>query len=120
MARPRAFIGSAKEHIALARAVQENLDDDFETTVWDQGVFGLSRYTLDALQEELDRSDLGIFVLAPLDLSLLRGRARTVPRDNVIFELGFFAGRLGYHRTFFITPMLVCIRVALAHGVHES
>jgi hypothetical protein len=105
--RPRAFIGSSKEHIDLARAVQENLDVDVETRVWDQDVFRLSEYPLEALRAQLEQSDFGIFILSPADFSTIRGKQYMVPRDNVIFELGLFTGHLGYQCTFIIVPRSV-------------
>jgi hypothetical protein len=88
----------------LARAVQQVLDRDFETRVWDQEVFRFSEYPLESLAAELDRADFGIFVLAPADVSEVRGERYDVPRDNVVFELGLFIGRLGRHRSFIIIP----------------
>jgi predicted nucleotide-binding protein len=99
------FIASSRKHIALARAIQSNLDDDqLHTTIWDQDVFKPSQYPLDALAAALDESDFGIFVLAPDDLARVGDKETMVPRDNVVFELGFFAGRLGYNRTFAVAP----------------
>jgi len=101
----RVFIASSGKHVLLARAIQTNLDDDqLHTTVWDQDVFKPSQYPLDALAVALDESDYGVFVLAPDDLARVAGAETMVPRDNVVFELGFFAGRLGYRRTFAVAP----------------
>lgn len=102
--RPQAFIGSSKEHLELARAVQEILDSDVETRVWDQDVFRLSEYPLEALRAQLEQSDFGVFILSPADFSSIRGKQLMVPRDNLVFELGLFAGHLGYQRTFIIVP----------------
>ncbi len=103
-ARPRAFIGSSKEHLEVARVVQVNLEPDIETRVWDQDVFHLSRYPLDELRTQLDESDFGVFVLAPDDVVRIRGSQLKAPRDNVVFELGLFAGSLGHERTFIVAP----------------
>lgn len=102
--KPRVFIGSSKEHLDLARAVQENLDPDLETKVWDQDVFRLSEYPLEALAAQLQQSDFGVFVMAPADWAVIRGTKHPVPRDNVVFELGLFAGHLGRNRTFVVIP----------------
>ncbi|KQN27235.1 hypothetical protein ASF00_12885 [Sphingomonas sp. Leaf34] len=102
--KPRVFIGSSTEHVDLAYAVQEGLDYDVEATVWTQGVFQPSRGTMAALIDQLDINDFAIFVMAPDDLTAMRKEIVSTVRDNVIFELGLFAGRLGQERCFIITP----------------
>lgn len=102
--RPRIFIGSSREAIDVCRAVQLELADDFDVTVWNQDVFRLSYGVLDSLLDTLDSSDAGIFVLRPDDLTTSRGKLDPTVRDNVLFELGMFIGRLGRDRTFMLTP----------------
>lgn len=46
----------------------------------------------------------GFLYLRRDDLIRIRGRAVETTRDNVIFELGLFVGRLGRERTFIIMP----------------
>jgi O-acetyl-ADP-ribose deacetylase (regulator of RNase III) len=102
--RLRVFVGSSREAIAVCRAVQAELEDDLDVTVWDQDVFRLNYAALDSLLEALDSSDAGVFVLRPDDLTTSRGESSQSVRDNVIFELGMFIGRLGRDRTFMLTP----------------
>ena len=102
--RPRIFVGSSREAIGISRAVQAELDEDFDVTVWDQDVFRLSYGSLDSLLNALDSSDAGVFVLRPDDLTERRGESAPAVRDNVIFELGMFIGRLGRDRTFMLAP----------------
>ena len=102
--RPRVFIGSSAEQLDTAYAVQQNLEYDCEPTVWTQGVFRLSSNTLDDLLRTLEKTDFGIFVFAPDDIAIIRGQQHEATRDNIIFELGLFIGRLGKRRTFFILP----------------
>lgn len=72
--------------------------------MWDQEVFKASHYPLEALMQELKNSDFGAFVLAPEDLITMRGKRWSVPRDNVLFELGMFIARLGRESTFLVVP----------------
>ena len=56
--------------------------------------------TLEALVRMLDRFDFAVLVITPDDVVSIRGDIRQAPRDNVMFELGLFMGRLGPARTF--------------------
>jgi predicted nucleotide-binding protein len=80
------------------------LHDEFDIKVWNQSDFKLSYGALDSLLDELDSSDAGIFVLAPDDVTVLRGAEKPTVRDNVLLELGMFIGRLGRERSYMITP----------------
>jgi predicted nucleotide-binding protein len=50
-----------------------------------------------------DQSDFAVVVLTPDDVTTKRGQTYDVPRDNVLFELGFFMGRLGVERTYMVS-----------------
>lgn len=102
--KSRIFIGSSVEGLGIAYAIQQNLLHDAETTVWDQGVFELSGTTIESLTKTLSGSDFGIFVFSPDDTLKIRGSDFPSVRDNVLFEMGLFIGRLGRDRVFFILP----------------
>ncbi|MFO1428546.1 MAG: nucleotide-binding protein [Candidatus Competibacteraceae bacterium] len=104
MAKPRIFVGSSAESVSIAHAIQDNLEHDAEVVVWDQSIFGLSSYNLEALSVELQRSDFGVFVFTPEDDAKIRGEEHRTVRDNVLFELGLFMGHLGKDRSFIVQP----------------
>lgn len=102
-ARPRVFIASSVEGLSVAEALEVDLQYFADVTIWEQGVFHPSQGSLSALDEVAGQSDFAIAVLTPDDMTTKRGRTYAVPRDNVIFELGFFMGRLGIDRTFMVS-----------------
>lgn len=104
MNKARLFVGSSSESLDFANAVQEILHHYYYVTVWSQGVFKPSRSSLESLIDTLDNSDFGIFIFAPDDILKIREKEKDSVRDNVIFELGLFIGRLGRDHSFIITP----------------
>lgn len=102
--KPRLFIGSSRESLSLAYAVHENLKRDAECTPWSEGVFEPNKYTLESILQSLEKSDFGLFVFADDDIIRMRSVDYVAVRDNVLFELGLFVGRLGRERTFFLLP----------------
>lgn len=101
---PKTFIASSAEGKRIADALQEHLDEVAFVKVWDQGVVGPSSYVLEDLIGLLDDFDFGIFVFTPDDLVQMRGATQAAVRDNVLFEMGLFIGRIGRDRTFMLMP----------------
>ena len=101
----RVFIISSAEALEIARTIQNAFDHDpFNVAVWTDGVFRASHYSIESLERALDQSDVAIAVAQPDDITESRGQRLATPRDNVIFELGFFMGRLGRHRALLVEP----------------
>ncbi|CAK8710797.1 hypothetical protein GKODMF_02015 [Candidatus Electrothrix gigas] len=100
--KPRMFIGSSVEGKDIAEYIQLGLEYDVETTIWHQGIFGLSDGSLDSLVRAAKDFDFAALVLTPDDLVMKRGTEKGCPRDNVVFELGLFMGALGRERTFIV------------------
>lgn len=101
---PTVFIGSSSEQLAIARNVKELLRPEFDATVWDEGVFGFGNAFLEDLLKAMDAYDFAVFVFAPDDMTTVRARRVASVRDNVVFELGLFMGRLGRRRTVWLVP----------------
>ncbi len=98
------FVASASEGLQVAHALGKVLEDHegFRPCVWDEGTFKPSLTFIEALEVQLDQSDFAILTLTPDDRVVSRGKSRRAPRDNVLFELGLFMGRLGRERTYFM------------------
>lgn len=102
--KPQIFIASSVEGLDVAYAAQELLEYNAECTVWDQGVFDPSSYTIPDLIERLKITDYGIFVFSIDDTAKIRGKEEEIVRDNVILELGLFMGAIGQKNCFIIIP----------------
>src|SRR6202140_2529819 len=105
--KPALFIGSSTQSLPVARVLQSQLKADATVNVWDQGIFGISDYTLDRLLGAIREFDFGVFVFSADDTLEIQGQRYLVARDNVVFELGVFAGGLGRERTFMVVQELL-------------
>jgi hypothetical protein len=97
----KVWIGSSVPGLPLAEAVLYHLRkcDDLRCRMWDEGTFVFGAATLESLEEAANDVDVAILCLTPDDELVVSGEQRTLtPRDNVIFELGFFMGALGRDR----------------------
>jgi len=104
MAKPALFIGSSSEGLDFARAVRSLLAQDAEVTLWSEGFFLVGNTFIESLVNGLSRFDFAAVVLTPDDLLTSRDVTIFSPRDNALFELGLFMGRLGRERTFVVRP----------------
>jgi predicted nucleotide-binding protein with TIR-like domain len=104
MSKPSLFVGSSTEGLEFARAVRSLLVHDAEVTVWNEGFFTVGGTFIDSLVNALPRFDFAAVVLTPDDMVTSRDVAVFGPRDNAVFELGLFMGRLGRSRTFVVRP----------------
>lgn len=102
--RARVFIGSSSEGLAAAQAIRSLLAHDAQVTLWNEGLFRSGDGFLETLVKSLDQFDFAILVATPDDSGISRGIPSLTPRDNVLFELGLFMGRLGRGRTFLVHP----------------
>ena len=103
--REKAFIGSSTEGLPIARSLQSLLREDLRSVVWNQGtVFGLGETTIESLEKAVHEFDFGIFVFTPDDEIITRETNKPVARDNVLFELGLFLGKLSRQRAFLVHP----------------
>jgi len=109
--RPVVFIGSSKESLTPPREIQSLLShDDLVSRPWTDG-FRPSATVIENLERELAGADFAILVLVADDLVESRGATQNAPRDNVIWEHGFFTGGLGRGRVFIVSPRGVDLKL---------
>jgi len=102
--RPKLFIGSSTKGRPIAELIQEELSHDADCVVWSQGTFRDVNVPIENLMAAIETYDFAVFVLLPEDHTDNRGQQALAVRDNVIFELGLFLGKLGRARNFSIAP----------------
>lgn len=102
--KPRVFIGSSVESLPIADAINQNLDHQSEVTIWRNGTFNLSNTTIDSLLQKTTSVDYAIFIFSPDDLSVIRNKEEKIVRDNIVFELGLFIGKIGKERCYIVKP----------------
>ena len=96
----RVFIGSSTEGVDVADALETRLmSRGCDVTLWTEG-FDLSDTFMESLEEASELAEFAVMVLTPDDARTKRGADGQIPRDNVVFELGLFMGKLGRGRTF--------------------
>ena len=101
----RVFIICSVESLKIARSIQNALEHDpFNVIIWTDGVFKVATYPVEALEVELDNADFAIAIAHADDKTLSRDTEWPSPRDNVVFELGLFLGRLGRSRAVLMEP----------------
>jgi CRP/FNR family cyclic AMP-dependent transcriptional regulator len=102
---PRVFAICSAEALDIAKAIRVGLEHVAQVVIWsDENIFPPGGYAIEALEEQVNLADFGIALAEPDDLVLSRDRQSATPRDNVLFELGFFMSRLGRSRTLLLVP----------------
>lgn len=104
-AKTRVFLISSAEALPIARAVHNALaHDNFDVIPWQEGVFKAASYPLETLEAQVDKADFAIAIAHADDIVEYKETDWPTPRDNVIFELGLFMGRLGTDRAILLEP----------------
>lgn len=103
---PRLFIVSSAEALNIAYEVAAQLERVALPTVWAHGTFFAGQYTLEALENAVVQSDFAVAIAQADDVIETRNSSHPTVRDNVIFELGLFMGRLSRHRAILLHPRI--------------
>ena len=99
--KTRIYIGSSKEGLKVANYTKKKFfEAGFEPYVWTDNIFENNKNTLETLLNEASLFDFGIMIATKDDFTASRDDIFDTVRDNVVFELGLFLGRLGTNRAF--------------------
>jgi CRP/FNR family cyclic AMP-dependent transcriptional regulator len=110
--RSRVFVASSSEGLIAAQALGAALSSNcLDIKLWTDGIFVAGLTNIEALEAELQRADFAVLLLSPDDKITSRGAMSTAPRDNLILELGLFAGALGRRRAIMVYPRGVDLKV---------
>lgn len=105
--KPTIIIFSSTKSLPVAEGIRDNLQETFETELWTEGLFDEhNTIPLLVFLKKLMCYDCAAVILGDDDLRQKEGTGPTesVPRDNVIFELGAAMARMGPQKTFVFTP----------------
>jgi predicted nucleotide-binding protein len=108
------FIGSSTENKKYATWVSDLISDIekdepdkfYEVTAngwWEKGIFRLMNSFYESLNDLVANFDAGIFIGGMEDLTIKRDKEGFQPRDNIILELGMFAGAKGKYLSLLTT-----------------
>ena len=114
--KPRIFIGSSSEGLAIAQQIKEYFSRDFECYLWSDDIFKYNDNYLETLMKEASLFDFGFMVCTSDDWTVSRGIEYDTARDNVIFEYGLFLGRLGREKAYIIHDKAIKLPSDL-HGI---
>lgn len=109
----RIFIGSSSENrhvVSKISSIISGIQPVGELTAiarpwYSNRVFTLGDVAIEAVEREVNNTDLAIFVFADDDELVFRHSRYMCARDNVVFEAGLFMGKLGRKKVFLLTPM---------------
>jgi len=108
----KVFIISSVEALPVARIVRSAFEHDpFQVELWSDGCFKVANYTIEDLESAVDDADFAVAIAHADDITESRDDRWPAPRDNVIFELGLFMGRLGRARAILMEPRNVDVKL---------
>ncbi|HEX5154160.1 MAG TPA: STING domain-containing protein [Parafilimonas sp.] len=105
--RKRIFIGSSSEELQLANTAKQILETEFDVTlwndrIWDVAAFRINQNFLSDLLKASLKFDFGVLLGTTDDRVIYHETEVLQPRDNILFELGLFIGRLGLSKCAFV------------------
>lgn len=110
---PVLFLGTSVEGLPVANEIVSGLKhDDVIARPWAMpGLFSPGGVSVDVLLKEVDGADFAAMVFGPDDRIASRTATYAVPRDNVVFELGLFMGRIGRDRALMVLESKTDVKI---------
>jgi hypothetical protein len=104
---PKVFIASSTETLGTAEALRLSLARlGVGGLIWNRA-FKLSRTNIENLETIGAQVSGAVFVMGAEDALIFRARKFSAVRDNVLFELGLFVGKLGRSQCVAVTPSTI-------------
>lgn len=109
----RVFVASSGKSVPVANALKDLLaSEEVKIIPWkDVGVFVLSDSIIESLERAVSECHFAVFILGQDDVIQTTYGGVYVPRDNVVFELGLFLGRIGRQRSYMLRPEGVDVKL---------
>lgn len=104
---PLVFMISSSEALPVAEEIRLGISKTnvADVILWsDDEIFPPGSYPLEVLRRQVAMADFGVAVAHPDDIRRSRHKQAAVPRDNVVYELGFFTSVLGRDRVILLVP----------------
>jgi Predicted nucleotide-binding protein containing TIR-like domain len=99
--KPRIFIGSSAERLAVLEQVENFLQSIGDCHRW-TGAFTANKSNLDSLIQQTRLSDFSVLIAMKDDILIKKGETKEVARDNMILEFGLFLGAAGIRKSFLL------------------
>jgi hypothetical protein len=109
--KPSVFIGSSSEGLRVAKELQGLLNENADAILWTHGVFAPGKTYIESLIEASEKVDFAVLVMTADDVTVSRTKKALTPRDNVLYELGLFTGRLDRERCYFLAESTVKLKL---------
>lgn len=104
MKLPSVFIASSIESLEIAKSLQYSLAHEANVSIWTEGIFSPGYSIVESLINIAERTDLAIFILGSDDFLISQSAKDSQLRQNILFELGLFIGKLGSSRIIISLP----------------
>ena len=124
MREPEVFISSSQEGLDIAKKIRwlllDELEEKWKVSLWTTK-FEFSAAYIESLERASHDADFAVLVLTPDDVTASREEETPAPRDNVIFELGLFIGRIGRERCIIVHEKRPDLKVPTdLTGIHSA